>query len=677
MGCGTCRRTSPEILTGWIVIVATAVSMALANLINVMSVEHLVNLKFYLVQKTVDSKGVVDGIVVLMALMAFWATLGSFLVQLVAPEAGGSGSAENKGWLNGFDTAKSFSARTIFVRFVAVIIFNTTGYPCGREGPTVTQGSGLAFLFCRCITSKQKSLKEYLDMRSGAPGAVRMGCIVGGACGMAMIFDSPLGGILYMFEEVGPACWPVELTFQAMVGCVICSSISYALLAMAHTSIRQFVIFEMWYGPSVPDYGWWDVPGFILLAWFCGMIAPLHTYLCVKVAAWRKRFHGETLSKWQPGAKIADAILFALFCAFLTGCVSLTSRCYPTATAKSQKGELNTVQFHCPEGTFNPVASLLLTTPEGTVKLLFNRDNFAMTGTASAIALVAYFSMNVLFTGVQVPTGNFTGTMVIGGMAGRVMGSLLFHLFPHVDFAPHGIYSMIGAVAVLASFKQMSLACVVFISGASNDWELTPALMMAVSISLFTSRCIACTRPWDEEQLIVKKVPYLPEDFCKELKSFVASDLLDVLPAEATCLTAFAEAAEVEEALKSCTAPYLPLLDHGRCTAVLGRPELSKLLRKEGLSGELLDVTKCGEAAGVQVLEATPAASLYPLFAQAHVQAVCVVTATGMFCGIISRAGLAAKTTAIELEAEEKGNGIEEENGSEMATESEESDEEK
>ncbi len=36
-------------------------------------------------------------------------------------------------------------------------------------------------------------------MRSGAPGAVRMGCIVGGACGMAMIFDSPLGGILYMW----------------------------------------------------------------------------------------------------------------------------------------------------------------------------------------------------------------------------------------------------------------------------------------------------------------------------------------------------------------------------------------------------------------------------------------------------------------------------------------------
>ena len=34
--------------------------------------------------------------------MAFWATLGSCLVQLVAPEAGGSGSAENKGPLEGW-----------------------------------------------------------------------------------------------------------------------------------------------------------------------------------------------------------------------------------------------------------------------------------------------------------------------------------------------------------------------------------------------------------------------------------------------------------------------------------------------------------------------------------------------------------------------------------------------
>ena len=41
------------------------------------------------------------------------------------------------------------------------------------------------------------------------------------------------------------------------------------------------------------------------------------------------------------------------------------------------------------------------------------------------------------------------------------------------------------------AFRTTSKKCS---GGASNDWELTPALMMAVSISLFTSRCIACTR---------------------------------------------------------------------------------------------------------------------------------------------------------------------------------------
>ena len=48
-------------------------------------------------------------------------------------------------------------------------------------------------------------------------------------------------------------------------------------------------------------------------------------------------------------------------------------------------------------------------------------------------------------------------SLCFGGGRGSGLGSgLLFHLFPNVDFAPHGIYSMIGAVAVLASFKQMS-----------------------------------------------------------------------------------------------------------------------------------------------------------------------------------------------------------------------------
>ena len=43
----------------------------------------------------------------------------------------------------------------------------------------------------------------------------------------------------------------MELTFKSFVGCTICTTLSYSLLAVVHRGIREFVIFEMWYGPAV------------------------------------------------------------------------------------------------------------------------------------------------------------------------------------------------------------------------------------------------------------------------------------------------------------------------------------------------------------------------------------------------------------------------------------------
>ena len=123
---------------------------------------------------------------------------------------------------------------------------------------------------------------------------------------------------------------------------------------------------------------------------------------------------------------------------------------------------------------------------------------------------------------------------------------------------------------------------------------------------------------------------------------------------------------------RCCECPYLPLLEGERCVGLVGRPDLEKLLRKR-VTEDCLDVERCAEPAGIQILEhTTPAtwpfyeentlknsqlhtnlkgwsswvskmshqAALYPLFAQAHVQAACVVSTTGRFCGLISRAGL-------------------------------------
>ncbi|CAK9102137.1 Chloride channel protein B [Durusdinium trenchii] len=857
--------------------------MALSNLLMVFAVEYLVRFKFHTVQVAMDKFGVAAGILVLMALMFVFALVLTSLVHGLAPEAGGSGSAENKAWLNGFDTSKLFSPTILAVRFVAVIFSNTTGFPCGREGPIKEDGSAdgvgswqqagdtepvpvqtplpreqrsdrgpskakkekrsepqvskpdaldsdmnekkqvkesaeeekkkrskpaedvkipafdvvqkhhnefrravkrytklvgregtgeswkMKMMTCLSVTmdAVEKSWSNGLRVEekelfrrslhiADAPksfaadvpvtvfgvGALLKVCVVAGQAplfpslsratwsrlGLRINFynisasSQQLGllngrGILgpvqhgqwlqyliaqidvneldwfrlaqdrdawkqavlnaypaqvtrefknlckdgaaavlkalghVLFEEVSSSFWPMELTFKSFVGCTICTTLSYSLLAVVHRGIREFVIFEMWYGPAVQDYRACDILPFIILSVLLGFLAPLHTMLCLKVQEMRKHLQSETvLRRFQPWAKMIDTVLFAILCAAAVGLASLSGECHEIPEQKLQQ-DLSYVQFQCEEGFFNPVASLLLTTPDGAVKMLFNRDNFEFLGLASAVSFLTYFTLNVLFTGVPVPTGNFTGAMLIGGMAGRLIGCVLGHLLPQMDFAPQGIYSMIGAAAMLSGFKQMTIAPVMFIVTAANNVDIAAPLMMAVSISLFISHMVACQDAWDEEQLIRKKLPYLPPEFCKELRHFSACDLMDELPAAACQLKPFALTSQIDEALMCCSAPWFPMLDGPRCASLLPRSGLEKQRRKH-LGTDSIHVGAVAQRTGIQILEGTSAASLYPLFAQAHLQAACVVTADGTFAGIVSRAGLAAKATEVELVAE-------------------------
>ncbi|CAE7299785.1 CLC-B [Symbiodinium microadriaticum] len=80
----------------------------------------------------------------------------------------------------------------LLVRAVAVILSNATGFPVGREGPTVTMGSNMAFLLCRAVAETRSYAKEWVDLQGGSPGALaderffaraaRVACVVGGAC---------------------------------------------------------------------------------------------------------------------------------------------------------------------------------------------------------------------------------------------------------------------------------------------------------------------------------------------------------------------------------------------------------------------------------------------------------------------------------------------------------------
>jgi len=469
---------------------------------------------------------------------------------------------------------------------------------------------------------------------------------VGGACAMAMIFDAPVGGVLYMFEEITVTSWPLELTFRAFVGTMICTMVSYGLLDLCGTSLKAFVLYE--WSAKQKVWSWWDLPGFALIAAFLGPFSAFHTRAALAVASLRQRMHG-LLYDWQPYARMAEAMLYAVICGSACGLVSLLATCDVHYLEQAHL-TLDYVRFNCEEGAYNSVASLLLTTSEGAVRRLFSTENTGdIYPVNTGLAFLAYTALNIGMTGIPVPSGNFTGTMLIGGLVGRFAGSAARRLWGQ-DLACTGIYAMVGSAAMLCSFKQISMAVVVFIVEAGNDLSLTLPLMMSVTISLLLNR-VFLKSGFDEEQITRKKIPFLPPQTPPGLSGLVAADLCDLLP-PAAVLPPDPAVATVRQALEEHGGLEFPVVREEVCVGFTTRARLESALsvRTGGQQDEVLPVTRLVDPVPFMIPEKAPVPLIYPLFAKAGAGVVFVVSAEGSFRGMITRGAVIEATRQLEQE---------------------------
>eukprot|EP00931_Biecheleriopsis_adriatica_P051460 TRINITY_DN29846_c0_g1_i1.p1 TRINITY_DN29846_c0_g1~~TRINITY_DN29846_c0_g1_i1.p1 ORF type:complete len:748 (-),score=122.42 TRINITY_DN29846_c0_g1_i1:71-2314(-) len=668
----------------WMITLATAACMALINFMTIFLIEYAVRFKFAVMQWAISTAGVAYGILALTAISVVFATIGVCLIQFVAPSCGGSGLPENKCYLNGSSLPGFFTKRTLRVRVATTILANAAGFPVGREGPTVVIGSNVAFLISEALATPY--VQQWVDLTQSQGGdrnavivdeerfahATRIACGVGGACGMAMIFNAPFGGLLYMFEEITSTSWPLELTFRVFVATMSCSFISYGLLNLCGKDIKEFVIYAFF--PQSKEWHWIDVPFFIILAAILGLITSLHTRAMLGIAAWRQRVANRI--PWQPGAKILETILYAALCALCSAAVSFLGQC----AAEGESG-LQYVQFNCPEGEYNPIASLLVNTSHSSVKLLFSGNNAGEIHFASSMwAFMAYFALNVGLTGLPVPGGAFTATMLLGGLFGRAMGAACREL--GLVNTVSGVYAVVGSAAMLCGFKQMTLAVVLIVVECVNDLAIAPVVMLSVTVAILVNRAVN-KRGHDEEQIERKKLPFLDGETPEVFDDVLASSLCDPLP-EVAKLTYQAPIARVKEALVAHDGRVhvFPVLDDfGSCVGTVGRrhleaalevasealdptPRTSRRTRSRAFLADPFEATSQGDVQRVNswmgdgrkdkmlpihrimdptpfmILEDMPAPRLYALFAKAGERAACVVSRDGQFSGLVSREGL-------------------------------------
>eukprot|EP00927_Polykrikos_kofoidii_P065086 TRINITY_DN60884_c0_g1_i1.p1 TRINITY_DN60884_c0_g1~~TRINITY_DN60884_c0_g1_i1.p1 ORF type:complete len:749 (+),score=151.42 TRINITY_DN60884_c0_g1_i1:52-2247(+) len=676
----------------WYITILTALAMALVNFFTILAIEFSVRFKFSMMQAVIVSHGLPYGIGVLLLISMAYSLIGVTLIECFAPSCGGSGLPENKCFLNGSELPGFYTKRTLRIRIISVILSNAAGFPVGREGPTVVIGSNVAFLISKRIARPHLvELVDFSSLLSGSEAAARVvdeerladatriACAVGGACGMAMIFNAPFGGFLYMFEEITSVSWPLELTFRVFVGTMCCAMVSYGLLALCGTDIFEFVIFA--WVPRENKWTWIDVPLIIPMAALCGVLTSYHTRGCLFMAGVRQRMV-KSLQRYQPWAKMSETVIYAGVCVLVSVGTALLATCEKSTTGGIT--DLQYVQFNCAEGEFNPIASLLVNTSHSSVKLLFSGENTGQIRHYAAIlSFLAYYALNVGLTGLPVPGGAFTATMLLGGLFGRFVGEMFleFKLIKTVS----GIYAVVGSAAMLCGFKQMTLAVVLIVVECVNSLDLAPVVMLGVTISMWVNKLIN-DLGHDEEQIKRKRLPFLESEPPKMLDDYTALNLCDVMPPEAV-LRPKAPVASVRSALNVENLHFFPVVDEktSLCVGIISRPSLeaallvlpgevytprrrsraflddpfaakedpkaikglTRMLSGDDLQDDRLPLDRLMDPTPLTIVEEMPAPRLYCLFSKAGERAACVVSRTGDFRGLISRKGLIDSNLAL------------------------------
>jgi len=234
------------------------------------------------------------------------------------------------------------------------------------------------------------------------------------------------------------------------------------------------------------------------------------------------------------------------------------------------------------------------------------------------------------------------------------------------------------------------LAIVVLLVEASHDLSLVSPLMLAVVIARSISKYF-CHHGYDEILILKKGVAFLDSKCPAELQDRKVCDVCDKLPLRAR-LPSLASDSMVKRALEDDNIVHFPVFESGVCVGVVARARLIEVIkvREEYYNATTVQKTKtvmqavltyrshsdseqcryAGDPGGVspglkvgrfmtrtksddliplrEIMDPAPFTVLdemlvlraYPMFTKAGLNAACVVSRTGEFVGVLSRANL-------------------------------------
>jgi len=603
----------------WGITVLTPICVAFVNYFMVVADTKLLDMKFQSVERLMLENNLIAGTLTLGAFCGGFALLAIGLVILLSPSCAGSGIPEVLSFLNGNHLPGLFTLPSLVVRVSSMVLVQAAGFPVGREGPMIGIGGCVGYgVACMALRVMSRRHEQPAPVSVRSTGEIdffssdkvideervghirRIGCALGGAAGIATAFNAPIGGIIYMFEEMAVSSLPPD--FAKFMCTVTSAFVARGLLELTHMDIHRLVIYEQKSMNSSGNWKWADLPWFIISAGIFGACGAVFSSCFLRTWSLRQKM-ARKLQKYQPFAKVVECLLFCILCSIVWSVVPLLVKCEDNRASSDDTrrlggSSLKYVQYTCPDGQHNPIANLLLSGAEGAVKHLYSRTPSKQPVGALIISLCTYGLLAMGMPGLPIPMGSFIPTLLVGALGGRLFGNFVSHTndLLGAGSAPAGVYAVLGSAAMLSGFTHMTIGIVALLTEAINDLGLIAPLMLTVYVAQLTSKYI--THFGYDEQLIIRKgVPFLDSELPHEFENFDlrAIDLCDALPQEAI-LPQLASLASVKRALRSTGVHYFPVLaPSGICVGITTRNRL-----KAVVSGVVEDLRQKARMKSVQ-----------------------------------------------------------------------------
>lgn len=197
-----------------------------------------------------------------MLVVATGAALARYIVRRV-PESAGSGVQDVEAIWRGEADAPSLAV--LPAKFVGGLLAIGSGLALGREGPTVHMGSVIGSEAARRFQLRDSDLRI---LQAGLGGA-----------GLAVAFNAPLGGALFVFEEVARS-FRIRLALSTLIGCTTAIASSRLILA----DRADFVV------PAVVHPVGWQLAVFFVFGLVTGLLGVLYNRLILGALDLSARF---------------------------------------------------------------------------------------------------------------------------------------------------------------------------------------------------------------------------------------------------------------------------------------------------------------------------------------------------------------------------------------------------